>query len=328
MKGLVYTEMGTPDVLKVKSVDKPIPKENQVLVKVFASSINSTDFAQFEPAVKTGKVSTMFKIKEKLKDKKVGKVLGTEFAGIIEDVGENVTKFKKGDKVYGIASGLCGAWAEYVCADEYAVFFKPEQFSFEEASAVPVAGTTALSAIRKAKVRTGQNVLVYGASGGVGQLTVQILKSYGAIVTAVCSTRNVEQAHKLGADYVIDYKKEDFSNNGKKYDVIIAVNGYNPISKYKCSLTDTGIYVAVGGPLQGLMGGLCGPFMSLFGKRKFTFSTFYTEIKKNSLSELKKLADNGELCISIDTVCSLEETPQEIRNLIVNHAKGKVIIRI
>lgn len=328
MRGLVYTEMGTPDVLKVKKIERPMPKDNQVLVKVVASSINASDFMQFETAVKTGKVSTTFRVKEKLKDKKVGKVLGSEFAGIVEEVGKGVTKFKKGDNVYGIASGLCGAWAEYVCADEYAVSFKPEQFSFEEASAVPVAGTTALAAIRKANVHAGQTVLVYGASGGVGQLAVQILKSYGATVTAVCSTCNVEQAHKLGADYVVDYKKEDFSNDGIKYDVIIAVNGYNPISKYKKALTKSGVYVAVGGPLQGMMGGLCGPFMSLFSKQRFTFSTFFTEIKKDSLSELKELAENEELHISIDTVCSLEETPHEITNLILNHAKGKVIVKI
>lgn len=328
MKGLVYTEMGSPYVLKIKNVEKPMPKENQILVRVKASSINSTDFAQFESAVKDGKVSTMFKIKEKLKDKKVGKVLGTEIAGTVEEIGKNVKGFKKGDEVYGIVSGLCGAWAEYACVDDYALFYKPQNMSFEEASAVPVSGTTALSAIHKAKVKAGQHVLVYGASGGVGQFVIQILKAYGATVTAVCSTRNVELAHKLGADYIIDYKKKDFAKDNKKYDVIIAVNGYNPLSKYKKSLTDTGTYVAVGGPKQGMIGGLCGPFMSMFGKQRFTFSTFFTEIKKDSLSKLKELTENGDIEVIIDKVCSLAETPKEIESLIINHAQGKVIIKM
>ena len=328
MKGLVYTEMGRPDVLKIKNLEKPVPKDNQVLVRVKASSINATDFAQFEPAVKNGKVSTLFKIKEKVKDKKVGKVLGTEVAGIVEETGKNVKGFKKGDEIFGITSGLVGAWAECACVDDYALYYKPSNLTFEEASAVPVAGTTALSAIHKANVKAGQQVLVYGASGGVGQFTVQLLKAYGAVVTAVCSTRNVAMAQEMGADYIIDYKKEDFSKNGKQYDVIIAVNGYNPISKYKNSLNKNGIYVAVGGPLQGLQGGICGPFMSLFSKKTFTFSTFFVEIKKQSLPELKRVVENGDINIFIDKICSLEEAPNEIEHLILNHAKGKVVIKI
>lgn len=328
MKGLVYTEMGRPDVLKIRNVDKPVPKDDQILVRVKASSINSTDFAQFESAVKTGKVSTLFRVKEKLKDKKVGKVLGAEVSGIVEEIGKNVRGFQIGDKVFGIVSGLCGAWAEYACVDGYALFAKPENMSFEESAAIPVAGTTALSAIHKAKIKAGQRVLVYGASGGVGQFVIQILKAYGAVVTAVCSTRNMQQARELDADYVIDYKKEDFSKNGKQYDVIIAVNGYNPISKYKKSLADTGVYIAIGGPKQGMMGGLCGPFMSLFSKQKFTFSTFYTEIKKQSLPRLKELAENGSIKVKVDKVCSLEETPAVIEQLINHHARGKAVISL
>ncbi|MDU2422701.1 MAG: NAD(P)-dependent alcohol dehydrogenase [Bifidobacterium scardovii] len=234
MKGLVYTEMGRPNVLKVSDVKKPIPQRNQILVKVKASSINSTDFVQFESAVKTGKVSALFRIKEKLKDKKLGKVLGTEFAGIVAEVGADVTGFNKGDAVYGIADGMLGAWAEYVCADSNAVCAMPETLSFEEASAVPVAGTTSLSAIRKAQIKPGQHVLVYGASGGVGQFTVQILKAYGATVTAVCSTKNVDTAWKLGADHVVDYKRENVFANEKQHDAIIAVNGFNPTPGYSC----------------------------------------------------------------------------------------------
>ncbi len=328
MQGLVYTKMGTPYVLKKEEVKKPIPSDSQILVRVKASSINASDYMQFESAVKTGKVATLFRIKEKLKDKKLGKVLGMEVSGVVEAIGKNVTNFNIGDEVFGVTVGLLGGWAEYACAEEYALCKKPANLSFEKAATMPIAGTTALAAIRKANVQKGQSVLVYGASGGVGQYTVQLLKAYGANVTAVCSTRNIEMAKTLGADCVIDYLKEDFSENGIHYDVILGVNGYNPISKYKNSLNETGTYVAIGGALQGMMGGVCGPFMSLVGKKKFTFSTFFTEIKKDSLSELKRLVENEKLKAIVDKTVSLEKVPETIEDLILNHAKGKIAIII
>lgn len=328
MKGVVYTKMGTPDVLKVMDVTKPVPTANQILVKVVASSLNANDYVAFEAPVKEGKVPALFKIKEKLKDKKVGKILGSEVAGIVEKVGENVTSVKAGDEVYGIATGLCGAWAEYACIDESESCHKPINLSFEEASTVPIAGTTALAAIRKANIKAGQEVLVYGASGGVGQYAVQLLKNKGAIVTGVCSTRNIEMLYSLGADEVIDYKKEDFSRNNKLYDVIIAINGYNPISKYKKCLKPNGVYVAVGGPLQGIEGGLLGPIMSLGSKKKLTFSTYFTEIKKGSLSFLKSEIEQGRVKPIIDKIYPMEEISVAIQEAIIDHPKGKYVIAI
>ena len=326
MKGLVYTQMGAPEVLKVMEVKKPVPTGNQVLIKVKASSINATDYAPFESAVIDGKVSTLFRVKEKIKDKKVGKVLGSEAAGIVEEVGVNVENFKIGDEVYGVAVGLCGAWAEYLCMDESATSLKPRNLSFEEAATVPISGTTALAAIRKANIQKGQYVLVYGASGGVGLYMVQLLKAMGAIVTAVCSTRNIELLHKIGADSVIDYKKDDFSLNGQTYDAIIAVNGYNFITKYKKSLKPNGIYVAVGGPLQGLQGGVLGPFVGIGSRKKFTFATYFTEIKKQSLSKLREYIEVGKITPCIDEICSIQDAPKIIRKLILNHSQGKTVI--
>lgn len=326
MKGLVYTEMGVPEVLKIRDIPIPVPNDNQILIKVMASSLNATDYAPFEKPVTDGKVPTLFRIKEKIKDKKVGKVLGSEASGIVESVGKSVKRFKKGDEVYGVTVGLCGAWAEYVCMDEETTSLKPCNLSFEESATVPVSGTTALSAIKKANIKKGQHVLVYGASGGVGQYTVQLLKSIGAIVTGVCSTRNIEMLRNMGADYIIDYKKEDFFKNGKTYDAIIAVNGYNYITKYKNSLKPHGIYVAVGGPLQGLQGGAFGPFVGIGTQKKFTFSTYFTEIKNHSLSKLRKIMEAGEVTPIIDEICSLDNTPDMIRKIILNHPQGKVVI--
>lgn len=328
MKGVVYTKMGTPDVLKVMEVKRPTPNENQVLVRVIASSLNATDYAAFEAPVKNGKVPALFKVKEKLKDKKVGKILGSEVAGIVEEVGNKVTSFKIGDEVYGIATGLCGAWAEYACVSEAELFHKPYNLSFEEASTVPVAGTTALAAIRKANIKAGQDVLVYGSSGGVGQYMVQLLKSKGANVTGVCSTRNVELVRSLGAKEVIDYKKEDFSARNNLYDAIIAVNGYNPISKYKKCLKPNGIYVAVGGPLQGIEGGLLGPIMSLGSKKKLTFSTYFTEIKKGSLQFLKSEIEKEAVRPIIDKIYPMEEISAAIEEIIIKHPQGKYVIKI
>lgn len=328
MKGIVYTEMGEPEVLKVREVEKPIPADNQILVKVKASSVNATDYAPFESAVKNGKVTTLFKVKEKIKDKKVGKVLGGEISGIVEDVGKNVSGFKIGDEVYGVTPGLVGAWAEYVCMNEAETNLKPTNLSFEEAATVPMAGTTALAAISKANVKKGNHVLVYGASGGVGQYVVQILKAYGAEVTGVCSTRNLELVLEMGADHVVDYKKEDIFASENKYDRIIAVNGYNFITKYKKLLTENGIYVAVGGALQGLQGGLFGPFVGIGSNKKFTFSTYFTEIKNGSLIKLKEIIEAGKVVPYIDEVCKLEDTAKAIRNIIERHPQGKVTIRI
>lgn len=328
MKALVYTKMGDPHVLKLEDEAVPTVKADEVLIKVMASSVNATDIAPFEPAVRSGKIKTAFRLKEKLKDHKVGKILGIEVSGIIEATGTKVTTLRKGDAVYGIVSGMLGAWAEYAVAEENMVALKPENISFGEAAAIPVAGITALAAIRKTDISPRQKVLVYGASGGVGLSVLQLLKYYGAEVTALCSTRNVETAWKQGADHVIDYRKEDVFSSGLRYDVIIAVNGYNPISKYGHILTAKGKYVAVGGPAQGLMGALCGPILSIFSKKKFTFSIFYTEIKKHCMEELNKAAESGYLRPFIEAECTLEEVPEVIERLIINHAKGKTVIRI
>lgn len=326
IKGVVYTRMGSPEVLKIQDIQMPIPASNQILVKVKASSLNASDYAQFEAPVKTGKVSAMFRIKEKLKDHKVGKVLGAEVSGIVEAVGADVIGFQKGDKVFGATTDLCGAWAEYVCLDKDYAALIPDHVTFEEAAAIAVAGTAALAAIHKADVQPNESVLVYGASGGVGQYAVQIAKAAGAVVTGVCSTRNLDMVRSLGASTVIDYTNEDFWELGEKYDVILGINGFLPLNRYKHSLEPYGRYIAVGGAKQGLVGGLFGPFASIGANQKLTFSTYFSEIKKHSVAHLKELAEQGNIHPVIDRVYPVQEVATAIRNAIIDHPQGKIII--
>src|SRR5688572_6664592 len=225
MKAIVYTQYGPPDVLQLKEIEKPTPKDNEVLVKICAASVNAYDwhYMRADPFL-VRLMGGLFRPRNPR--------LGADIAGRVEAVGSNVTQFRPGDEVYGdLAASGNGAFAEYAAVPEHALVLKPANLSFEQAAAVPMAAVTALQGLRDAgKLQPGQKVLINGASGGVGTFAVQIAKYFGAEVTAVCSTRNIDLVRSLGADHVIDYKRDDFTQNGQRYDLILAVNGYHPLS--------------------------------------------------------------------------------------------------
>ena len=228
MKAIVCTKYGSPDVLKFEEVQKPVPGDDEVLIKVHAAAANAGDWhlMRADPFM----IRLMYGLQ-----KPKHEILGTDVAGCVEAIGKNVTQFQPGDEVFGnMSSPGFGAFAEYVCAPENSIALKPSNITFENAAAVPSAAGTALQALRdKGQIQSGQKVLINGASGGVGTFAVQIAKAFGAEVTAVCSTGNMEMVRSIGADHVIDYTKEDFTQNGQQYDLIIAAYGYHPISDYK-----------------------------------------------------------------------------------------------
>jgi NADPH:quinone reductase-like Zn-dependent oxidoreductase len=321
MKAIVYTHYGSPDVLQLKEVDKPLPQNHQLLIKVHAASVNTLDLAMRGPFLARIITGGLFKPKDQR--------LGVDLAGQVEAVGSNVTQFQPGDEVFG--RGL-GAFAEYVCAREDAIVLKPTTLTFEAAAAVPVAALTALQGLRdKGQIQPGQKVLVNGASGGVGTFAVQIAKSFGAEVTAVCSTRNVDLVRSIGADQVIDYTQEDVTRNGQRYDLILAVNGYHPIFAYRRALRPKGVYVLVGGSkahlyqalLQAL---LLGPLISRTDGQKMRF--FIAKPNQKDLVLLKELLEAGKVVPVIDRRYPLSETAEAVRYLEEGHARGKVVITV
>ncbi|WP_318245805.1 NAD(P)-dependent alcohol dehydrogenase [Bacillus tianshenii] len=264
MKVVISRTYGTPEVLELIEVEKPVPKDNQVLVKVHATSINFGNLALL--VGKPFPVRFAFGL-----TKPKYRIPGGDMAGRVEAVGPDVKAFNSGDEVFADLSGSgWGAFAEYVSVPEDVLVQKPSGISFEEAAAVPMAGVTALQGIRdKGEIQTGQKVLVYGASGGVGTFAVQLAKSFGAEVTAVCSTRNVDLVRLIGADHVIDYKREDFRKQTQQYDLIIGVNGHQPLSVYKRALKTGGRFVHVGGSCLQLFQTMTeGPWISMAGKKK------------------------------------------------------------
>ena len=318
MKAIVYTQYGPPDVLQLKEVEKPTPKEKQILVKVHAASVNALEYRRFE------KLSLLGRLMEQVVIKAKNKVIGTDVAGTVEAVGSEVTEFKPGDEVFGVAPG---SFAEYVSNGASKFALKPVNMSFEAAAAVPVAAFTALQGLRdKGQIQAGQKVLIAGASGGVGTFAVQIAKSFGAEVTAVCSTRNLAMARSMGADHVIDYKQEDFTKNGQQYDLILAVNGYHSIRAYRRALSPTGICVVAGGSLaQVLQAILWGPLVSRIGSKKIGFMGMAATPHKDLLV-IKELLEAGKVVPVIDKCYPLHETAEAIRYLIEEHAQGKVVI--
>lgn len=330
MKAITYTQYGPPEVFKVKEVEKPVPKDNQVLIRVKASSVNVTDYTRFKKQLDGGKTPLSVRIVDTYYTKAFGKIPGGEAAGIVEEVGKDVKRIKKGDEVFGITADILGAWAEYACAEEKLVFVKPANISFEEAAVIPTTGMTALNALKCVDVKEGSQVLVYGASGGVGLFVVQLAKAMGATVTGVCSTRNAELLRNIGADFVIDYKKEDFRKCGKKYDAIIAVNGYYTISTYKRLLTDHGKYIAVGAVRQGLEGMILGPIYSLGSKKSYGFAAPGMIMNNGEylLEYLKEAIENNKFKPYIDRTYNVKETPDAIRYIIKEHAQGRVAITV
>jgi NADPH:quinone reductase-like Zn-dependent oxidoreductase len=323
MKAIVYTKYGPPEVLHLQEVKKPAVNEEQVLVKVHAASINAGDwhFLTADPFPMRLIGTGLFRPKNT--------ILGTDIAGRVEATGGNVKRFRPGDAVFGDIFGLgCGSFAEYVSVPESALALIPSNVSFEEAAAVPMAALTALQGLRdQGHIRPGQKVLINGASGGVGTFAVQIAKAFGAEVTAVCSTRNLEMARSIGADHVIDYTKEDFTQNGRQYDLILAVNGYHPLSAYKRALTPRGIYVFVGGlPEQTFQSLFLGPLMSRSDGRKMT--SFVKKANQKDLLFITDLLEGGKIRPIIDECYPLSKTAEAFRYFEKGHARGKVVISI
>ena len=322
MKAVVYTQYGPPDVLQLKEVAKPVPKDNQVLVKVQAASINTLDLAMRGPFLARIITGGLLKPKDPR--------LGADIAGRVEAVGTNVTQFQPGDEVFGV---VAGGFAEYACAAENQVALKPSNLSFEEAAAVPVAALTALQGLRnKGQIQPGQQVLIHGASGGVGTFAVQIAKAFGAEVTAVCSTRNVDMARSIGADQVIDYTQKDVTRTGQRYDLILAVNGYHPIFAYRRALRPKGRYVLVGGSkahvFQALLQALLlGPVISRTGKQQMGFMGI-AKINQQDLVYVKELLEAGKVVPVIERRYPLRETAEALRYLEEGHARGKVVITV
>ncbi|MBP1609920.1 MAG: alcohol dehydrogenase [Acidobacteria bacterium] len=322
MKAIVYTKYGTPDVLHLKDVEKPAPRENEVLVKVHATSINAADWHLLTADIFLVRLQMGL-----LKPKNT--ILGCDIAGQVEAVGSDVKQFKPGDAVFGeVLLNNYGGFAEYVTAPESVLALKPANLSFDEAAAVPLAAKTALQGLRDlGQIQPGQKVLINGASGGVGTFAVQIAKYFGAEVTAVCSTRNMDMARTLGAHHVIDYTQEDFTQNGQQYDLILAVNGYHPISDYKRALSPKGIYVMTGGSISQLFEVMLrGPRMSKKDGQQFKSLTLKPNPKDMSL--LKELLEMGKLVPVIDKRYSLSEVPDALRYFGEGHSKGKLAITV
>ena len=325
MKAIVTEKYGAPDVLKFEEVQKPAPGENELLIQVQAAAANAGDWhlLRGDPFL----VRLMFGLlKPKIK------ILGADVAGRVEAIGNNVTQFQPGDEVFGDLSGSgFGAFAEYVAVPEDAVALKPARLTFEEAAAVPSAAITALQGLRDqghALRQAGQKVLVNGASGGVGSFAVQIAKSFGAEVTGVCSTRNVEMVGSLGADHVIDYTQEDFTKNGKGYDLILDVVAYRSIFAYKRALSPGGVCVVVGGSMSIILqAAFLGPLISMMGSKKIGL-VMWKPNNKEDLVILEELFDAGKVKPVIDRCYPLSEVPEAMRYVEEGHALGKVVITI
>jgi NADPH:quinone reductase-like Zn-dependent oxidoreductase len=319
MKAITYTRYGPPDVLQLKDVEKPTPKDDEVLIRIHAASVNAYDWHFLTADIFLIRLMGGGLLKPK------STRIGADVAGRVEAVGKNVKQFRPDDDVFGMVRG---GFAEYTCALENALVLKPSNLSFEEAAAVPMAAVTALQGLRdEGQIQAGQKVLINGASGGVGTFAVQIARSFGAEVTAVCSTRNVDQARALGADHVIDYTKEDFTQSGQQYDLILAANGYHPLSAYKRALTPKGIYVMAGGSLtQIFQAMLMGSWMSETGGRKMRGVS--AKRSQTDLAFLKELLEAGKVVPVIDRRYPLEGAAEALRYLGEGHARGKVIITV
>ena len=324
MKAIVNTTYGSPDVLQFKEVAKPTPQDHEVLLQVHAASVNAAElhFLKADPFLMRFMGFGLLKPKHT--------ILGAAMAGRVEAVGRNVKQLQPGDEIFGdLTKCGWGAFAEYVCANEDALALKPANVTFEEAAAVPLAAVTALQGLRaKGQIKLGQKVLIYGAGGGVGTFAVQIAKSFGAEVTGVCSTRNVDMVRSIGADHVIDYTQEDFTKNGQRYDFIFAVNGYHSIFDYKRALSPKGVYVMIGGSNAHLFQAmLLGPLISMTGRQKMA-SMGVAKPNQKDLVFMKELLEAGKVVPVIDRRYPLSETAEAIRYLEKGHAQGKVVITV
>jgi NADPH:quinone reductase-like Zn-dependent oxidoreductase len=321
MEAIVYHNYGSPDVLKCEEIEKPTAGDDEVLIRVRAASVNPVD------RVFRGK-PYLVRIMIGLRKPKNTR-LGVDVAGEVEAVGRNVTEFKPGDEVFGAGRGV---FAEYACASESKLAVKPNNVTFEQAAAVPVAALTALQGLRdKGKIRAGQKVLINGAAGGVGTFAVQIARSFGADVTGVCSTRNVEMVRSIGANQVIDYTQEDFTKSGQRFDLILDCVVNHSLSACRRVLYPKGRYVIVGAPnSRWMISLLARPLKALvlsrFVSQKFVM--LIARLNREDLTVMRELMEAGKVTPIIDRRYSLSETPEAMRYLEERHARGKVVITL
>lgn len=322
MKAAVYDQYGSPDVLELKEVERPSPKEDEVLLKVYAASINSWDWDML-----TG-VPYEYRLLSGVLSPKKTNILGCDIAGRVEKVGKNVKKLKLGDEVYGdLSEGGWGGFAEYVCAHESQLELKPFSMSFEEAAATPQAALLALQAFQtKNEITQGDTILINGGCGGVGTFAIQLGKAFGAEVTAVDSTEKLEKMRSLGADHTIDYTKEDFTTNGKFYDLIIDVRSNRSVFDYERSLGPNGVYASVGGKTFSILQlVLLGPLIKKKDNKKLTL---VMHKPNKGLSTINELFESGKIKPVIDKCFLLNEITEAFRYFGEGHFKGKVVVKV
>ena len=325
MKAIRYCEYGSPDVLKFEDVEKPVPTDEQVLIKVRAASLNALDAYMIRDAWLNRLIFGLRKPRDTR--------LGRDVAGQVEAVGKNVTQFKPGDEVFGTCRG---SLAEHACPSERSLVIKPPNVSFEQAASLPLAGLTALQGLREGKIQPGQKILINGATGGVGTFAVQIAKTFGADVTAVCSTRNVDLVRSIGADHVIDYTKEDFTRSDQRYDVIFDNVCNHSFAERRRVLNPKGICVLAGmggaGVKEGqAIGRIAGNLFTARGLSSFTdqkFAQYMTKMSKQDLIMLCGLTQAGKITPVIDRTYKLSDSTDALRYLGEGHARGKVVITV
>ena len=320
MKAIVYTEYGLPDVLQLKEVERPTPKDNEVLIKVHAVSVNASDWESLRGRPLYARLGGLRKPRKR--------ILGSDIAGQVEAVGTNVKQFQLGDDVFGDILDLMGGFAEYVCAPENKLALKPASMTFEEVAAIPQAAVIALQGMRdKGQVQSGQRVLINGAGGGAGTFAVQLAKLYGAEVTGVDNTGKLDLLRSLGADHVIDYTQEDFTENGKQYDLILDVVAHRSVFAYKRALRPNGSYFFVGGSVATIFQILLlGPWIRRTTGKKIRILAVRPNLK--DLVYITELYEAGKVVPVIDRRYTLSEVAEAIRYLGEGRAKGKVVVTV
>ena len=320
MKAIVYARYGPPDVLQLKEVERPTPKDDEVLIKVKAVSVNRSDWETLTGTPLYARIGGLLRPRHH--------ILGSDIAGRVEMAGGNIRRFQPGDEVFGDILRSMGGFAEFVCAPERSLAPKPASMTFEEVAAIPQAAVIALQGIRdKGQVQPGQKVLVNGAGGGAGTFAVQLAKLYGAEVTGVDNTGKMDYMRSLGADHVIDYTREDFTKNGQQYDLILDVVAHRSVFAYARALSPNGSYFAVGGPVAVLLQILLlGPWIRRTTGKKIRVLAVQPNLK--DMVHVTELCEAGKVVPVIDRRYPLSEVPEALRYLGEGRAKGKVVITI